>query len=167
MPSPLTRQDYLDRVSTRVTGARAQDRLDRVSLCLPTAEDEQRLREMLEGFLHSTNGYAGLLRVVDLSEAKAVFTEPGFTIQNWHYDRLAQVVLFNLRRGRHEALSAALTQAYRPELATGKDDRDAEIFLDEGLGWFLSSSSLGRLLKGKQVQLTAQEKLVFSSFQFF
>ena len=167
MARPLTRQDYLERVAARVTGARAQDRLDRVGSCLPTAEDEQRLREMLEGFQQSTNGYAGLLRVVDLAQAKAVFTEPGFTIQNWHYDRTAQVVLFNLRRGRHEALSAALTQAYLPDLATGNDDRDAEIFLDQGLGWFLSTSSLGRLLKGKQVQLTTQEKLVFSSFRFF
>lgn len=90
-----------------------------------------------------------------------------FAVQNWHYDRTVQALLVNLRRGVHEALSAVLLQAYRPALVSHNPGTDAERFLDEGLGWFRSTSSLGRVLKGRKVRLTAQEQQAFGSQRFF
>lgn len=163
VPSPLSYDDYLARVGHHAT----PEAVDGVRRFLTSKADRERLEEMLEAMHGGEQGYPGLVHVFDTSQIKAVLEHPPFAIQNWHFDRSAGALLVNLRRGVHEFLSAALLHAYRPDRATGNCGVDAERFLDEGLGWFKSSSSLGRVLKGAGIVLTAQEKRAFSSQPFF
>lgn len=159
----LSYADYLQ----RVTQASSEEAAGRLVRFFPTPADEERIEGLLEGFGESERGYPGLVHVYDLGQAKAFFESMPFAVQNWHYDRTAQALLVNLRRGVHEALSAVLLQAYRPALVSHNPGTDAELFLSEGLGWFRSTSSLGRVLKGQKVRLTAQEQQAFGSQRFF
>lgn len=159
----LTYEDYL----ARVAQAASPERAAAVERFLTSPAERERLQGLLEAFDEGEQGYPGLVHVYDLAQTKSFFEQLPFAVQNWHYDRTAQAVLVNLRRGVHEALSATLLKVYRPELATPDHTKDAERFLDEGLGWFRSTSSLGRVLKGKKVRLTAQEQQAFGRQRFF
>lgn len=165
----LTQQDYLDRVASHLGASADPYCLKDLAVHLPSEESMARQRENLEGFLiDPQEGHAGLLELYDLADAQSALSRPGFKVQNWHYDRTAQVLLINLRRGVHEALSAALFRAYRPAPGRRRNhEEEAELFLSEGLGWFRSTSSLGRALKGEGVRLSAQERAAFTGIEFF
>jgi hypothetical protein len=90
-------------------------------------------------------------------------------MDSWLYDRVTGVVILNLERGHHESFSSILQKLYTAAplgFSTMKqDERDAERFLEEGHGFLLSSRGR-RPLKGESIRLTAQEKAVFSSYEF-
>ena len=161
-PSSFSPAEYLRCVSERA-GVSADSPtlcgLERLFL------SEQRLEALLlqlEGFgVNPGQGHPGLLKVCTLPQALVLFSNPHFQINNWHYDRTAGVVLVNLKRGVHESLSAQLLAVYQPSRTTPSVEENAERFIDEGLGWFVSSSSIGKLLKGPNVSMSAQEKTVF------
>jgi hypothetical protein len=108
-------------------------------------------------------GRSGLLQIFPLEQAKEALDRPEFKTENWHYDRTAGVLLINLEMGVHEHLSAALYKAYKEPNTPWRIEQCAEQFIESGLGWFKSSSSYGRALKGKDVKLTFQETAVFGS----
>ena len=159
----LSSKHYLQRVA-QVAGLEAAQRLERF---LPTQADLERIGELLEAFGEHPPGYPGLVKLYDLSHAQAALAQPPAGLLNWHYDRTTQVLLVNLRRGVHEALSAALLATYQPTLATGDVAVDAERFLKQGLGWFRSTASRGRALKGEGIALNPQERRAFESQSFF
>lgn len=161
----LTRDDYISRVSAKVAGGNAELKISDVVRCLPSDEAMARKRESLEAFqLDPDAGHDGLLIVVDLAEAKSLLGHCGFNTHNWHYDRIVGCVLVNLQRGRHEALSAALYRAYVDGSDSLSREDCAEKFIEDGLGWFRSAASIGRLLIGHNVRMTAQERAVFEQF---
>lgn len=135
--------------------------------CFPKPDQMQDLREMVEEFgLDPDGGREGLVEIYPLAEAHAAFGRSGFKCYNWHYDRVAGYVIMNLRKGVHEHLSAALWQCAHPEftqpfVSIDETEDMAEKFIEEGLGFFRSTASYGRAMKGKDVKLTAQEKTVF------
>jgi hypothetical protein len=163
----LSKSEYLERVRQRAApGPNVDQRIAAVQRCLPTDESEENLRDTMDTFgFDPACGRAGLLEIVPLPSAKAALAREDFKVENWHYDRTAGCLLINLRSGRHESLSAALYTAYRAEdtFSRVEMERAAERFIDEGLGWFKSSSSFGRALKGKAVQLTVDEAAVFGT----
>lgn len=159
----LSSNHYLQRVA-QVAGPEAAQRLERF---LPTQADLERIRELLEAFGEQPPGYPGLVKLYDLAHVQPALAQPPAMLLNWHYDRTVQVLLVNLRRGVHEALSAALLATYQPTLVTGDVAVDAERFLEQGLGWFRSTASRGRALKGEGVALNPQERLAFGSQGFF
>jgi hypothetical protein len=159
----LSKDEYIDLVRARAAaGPYLEERLTLVRSKLPSDEREANLRETMEVFqFDPKSGRAGLLQIVPLGSAKAALERDGFKVENWHFDRTAGCLLINLQGGRHEALSAALYDAYRGSEPTRNLATSAELFIDEGLGWFRSSSSFGRALKGSGVKLTSQEETVF------
>ena len=165
---PLSKAVYLQRVTARArTQPCAEERLARLAALLGTPAEEARLLELVTELAGQdpARGHEGLCVIVPLESARGWLHHPTFTVRNWHYDRTAASVLLNLKRGRHESLSAVLHQLY----VNSMDDTAtaAERFLDEGLGWFRSSTSLGRLLKGRAVRMTAQERVVFGGIPVF
>jgi hypothetical protein len=166
----LSTDEYLARVAEQIpASAEAEYRLDRIRSCLPSSKAMDRLRETLEGFLfEASSGHAGIVQIYDLRGVPAALNRKHFDVKNWHYDRTAAALLINLSRGVHESLSAALYIAYSADCDLYLDQSlAAEKFIDEGFGWFRSTSSYGRALKGKDVQLTAQERHAFSGVSFF
>ena len=160
---PLSREDYC---ASLLAHDVSQEAAESVLRLLPDEARAADLREALEAMTPERleQGYPGLLIMARLNGVDAWLRNPTVKLFNWHHDRTAGVFLGNLKRGVHEALSAALLRAYQPDLANGYYDADdAEAFLEQGLGWFRSSSSYGRMLKGENVVLTAQEKLAFRS----
>lgn len=162
----MERQQYLNTVSQRSGFSLDSEPMRSLALLLPTDEEHQSQVDCLkDGFmLDPHSGHPGLVIYASLPEALKLFENPSFSIDNWHYDKTAGVVLINLRRGTHEFLSTALLALYLPSNASENQDKDAESFLHEGLGWFLSSSSFGKLMKSKNVSMSAQEKRVFSGW---
>lgn len=168
--SGISRAEYVARARTKAKKGLSQDALEeRVSALLSvldTKEREVRVREIAESFLVDVEqGYEGILLIVPLSSVKKVLEADSFKAANWHYDRTAGVMLVNMNRGRHEHLSGVLHQLY-----VGTDpqiESAAEKFIDEGLGWFKSSASFGRMLKGENVKMNAQERTAFSSVASF
>lgn len=162
----MDKQEYFNRVLTL-----SQQPSDSVAFNLflksfPTMEKTESLLEKLEAFgVDARLGYQGLIEFCSLPEALARFNTPSLNLNNWHYDRKAEVVLINCLRGSHESFSAKLLALYAPEKATQNPDMDSETFLHEGLGWFMSSSSLGYLQKSEAVSMTAQEKRVFNQWK--
>jgi hypothetical protein len=106
-------------------------------------------------------GCVGLVVIVPLEAAAQVLTAATYDVWNWHYDRTTQHLLVNLQRCRHELLSANLHKIYVG--SEQNTETAAERFIDEGLGWFKSSASRGRMLIGRNVTLTAPENLAFES----
>jgi hypothetical protein len=142
-----------------------QDRLSEIKRILGSAEETERLKDIVESFLIDTSeGCEGITALTPLEHVHKVLTSE-YKIKNWHYDRKAECLIINLRRGRHEHLSALLHQIY-----VNTDDTvvtAAEKFIDEGFGWFKSSLSSGRALCGKYVKFTPQEKAAFASVSFY
>lgn len=160
---PITKADYLSKVASLAKARPDLDeRLAELGRVLGSDEDQARLKEMAEGFLIDVdNGYVGILLIVPLGQVHAILSSETFEVGNWHYDRTAECLLVNMRRGGHEHLSGALFKLY-----TGSDDRTelaAERFIEDGLGWFKSSASYGRMLIGDLVRMTAQERAAFKS----
>lgn len=138
--------------------------LDALIRLLGTDDDQERLRDITESFLvDTTRGYVGLLVIVPLEHVHAALTSNHFQASNWHYDRRARCLLVNMRMGRHEHLSALLNRLYQGSL----DDTEgsAERFIEDGLGWFKSSASFGRMLIGEGVRMDAQERAAFASVE--
>jgi hypothetical protein len=158
----LSKQDYLDLVRTYAKPQADLDDLLAIVLGrLPSDESEERLRAAMEAFLFDpASGRAGIVDIVTLSGGAQALRRPGFHVHNWYYDRVSGAILINLRAGVHESLSAALYKVYRGGQALSQEDA-SEKFITEGLGWFRSASSCGRALKGPEVKLNAQEKVVF------
>lgn len=131
---------------------------------IPTAESVEKLSALLEAFGEDLErGYEGLVRVVRLSELpNELRIRPA---KNWHYDRATGFLLVNLRRGKHESLMATLNYLYtgqRLETAVA-----SETYLNDGRGWFKSTASLGRALKGHNVRLSPTEARAFCDFEFY
>ena len=161
----MERSHYLDRVSLHALAHADGEKMRLLNAYLPSDEQRKDHMECFEGFgLDPQSGHAGVVEYCTLPEALKRFQNPAFDVDNWHYDRVSEVVLINLPRGVHEALSAVLLGLYRPESFCGRTADDAENFLHKGLGWFVSSSSFGKLMKSKQVRFNAQEKRVFSGW---
>ena len=121
---------------------------------------------MAEAFMRDVDrGIAGIVWICRLNDVRQLLTNPALELENWHYDRTTQCLIVNLRRGRHERLSALLRELYRG--TKGSQETEAEAFLNEGLGWFLSSASCGRMLKGEDVKLNAQERIAFASVEAY
>lgn len=136
------------------------ERLEELERILGGEEETERLQAIAESFLVDVSkGYVGISVIVPLKAVRSLLTSD-FEIGNWHYDRKAECLLVNLRRGRHEHLSAILHRLYVN--TDNKIETAAEKFIDEGLGWFKSSASFGRMLLGEGVRLNAQEKAAFS-----
>lgn len=162
----MTGADYLARVAAHLSDEDSW-LLDVVTCCLPSSKGMESLTEMLEGFLFDpSEGHAGLLEVHPLDEVHDALSRPGFKVHNWHYDRMAEVLLVNLKRGVHEGLSAALTHVYLPATRSLSQELAAERFISAGLGWFRSTSSCGRALKNPDVILSQRERDAFRSVTF-
>jgi hypothetical protein len=159
----LSKPAYLDIVRA---AAKPQpdlaERLEELDRILGGEEETERLRDMAKSFggVDVSKGYVGISVIVPLKAIHSLLASD-FKIGNWHYDRKAECLLVNLRRGRHERLSAVLHQIYVN--TDNNTETAAEKFIDEGLGWFKSSASYGRMLLGDGVRLTAQEKAAFAS----
>ncbi len=141
-----------------------------VEHCFPSEERMNNIRNgMLAFCMDPRKGRDGLVEFYDISEAKKVLDDRNKNIYNWHYDRKASTLIVNLELGSHEHLCAALYNIYN-NVDTGFIGKDfelaAEKFIDEGYGWFKSTQSYGRALKGKNVKLNTQEKRVFGN-QFY
>ena len=140
-----------------------------IKLCFPNEDEMTRIRELREDFGFDPNsGWEGLVEIYPLSEAKLALERPTFKVWNWQYDRITHHLIINLQKGRHEHLSSALWRLAHPEvgdryIGIKETELNAEKFIEEGLGWFKSTASYGRALKGKNVKLTPQEKMVFGT----
>lgn len=158
----ITKQDYIERVLAKMK-PRPDDPtcVERhLDICLPSDERMSSLTETMELFgLEPKDGRDGLLLCADISEAKSVLTGVKY-LHNWQYDRTTECLLINLNMGRHEHLSALLYKAYTGEWGVSTYDA-AELFITQGLGWFRSTTSHGRALKGRHVTINAQERAVF------
>ena len=158
----LSKSAYLEIVrATARPNPNLSERLEELDRILGGEEETERLRGIAEDFMIDVSkGYVGISVIVPLKSVRSLLASD-FEIGNWHYDRKAECLLVNLRRGRHEHLSAVLHQIYVN--TENNTERAAEKFIDEGLGWFKSSASFGRMLLGDGVRLTAQEKAAFAS----
>lgn len=104
----------------------------------------------------------------EMNEAKAAINDHQL-MDSWVYDRATGVVVLNLNRGAHESFTACLHELYTPAQldfrSFTKSEEAAEQFVEEGMGFVLSSRA-SKPLKGKNVFLTAQEKMVFAGQNF-
>ena len=165
----LSRDEYLDRVRANVSAKDAEaadDAVESIRRRIGTEKEDARLKRGLEAFLLDLDGgHAGLVELYDIGQVRAALSRTAFGLDNWHYDRTSRALLINLRRGSHESLAGALFNAYRGRDAKRHIEQAAEFFVNEGLGWFMSSQA-HRPLKSARVRLDAQEKVAFRSVDF-
>lgn len=164
----ISKESYLQKVRDLavLSGEELHTCLANLTRYIGTAEEEARLAEIAEDFLVDVSkGYVGISLIVPLEGVYALLADDKFDISNWHYDRTAQCLLVNLRAGRHEALNAVLHRIYVG--CNLPEGLAAEKAIDEGLAWFKSSSSYGRMLIGQDVRMTAQERAAFRSVKSF
>lgn len=109
--------------------------------------------------------HPGLAYFFDLTDSKVVLEDDTFT-DNWVYDRPTKTLLVNLKRGSHEGLTSHLYEIHKGErISIGSPD-NSESYLNEGLGFFLSSAS-SFATKGEGIRLNAQEKIIFKTVKFW
>jgi hypothetical protein len=166
----LPREAYLARVRENlpatVSDDFADDAVESIRWRLGSESEDRRLKQGLEAFLlDPEGGYAGIVEIFDIGQARAALARHPYNIENWQYDRTSRAVLVNLRRGSHESLSGALFNAYRGHDAEHRFEHAAEQFIADGLGWFKSSVS-SRPMKAASVRLDAQEKAAFRGVEF-
>lgn len=171
----ITVQEYLQLVSkTSIEyGVQDEDCIEWLSYTLPNEDKMERLRKSMESFcLDPEEGRDGLILIVPLSDFKSqILDNEYFNLENWLYDRVTGYVLVNMEFGSHESVAALLAQAYTSELKRGRirskdQGKYAEEFIERGYGWKCSAGTYGRILKSKDIKLTAQEKIVFKQFVF-
>lgn len=165
----ITQAQYIARVKK---ASKNPQHASSVKLALPTAERKKSLKDSCSAFgFDWKRGRSGIVEIHHLHEAKEALERPDFDIQNWHYDRTTECLLINLELGVHEHLSSSLYQCYvgpdAGEYTSMKKQAEyAERFIEQGLGWFRSTASYGRAMKGSGVVLNAQERAVFKSVGF-
>jgi hypothetical protein len=161
MITKVSKEEYLDVMQSSCLN-KLEDHRVHVRSCLPREDREADLRDMMEAFaMDPDQGRAGILEIYRLVDVREALSRPEFKVENWQYDRTAGMLLLNLNAGVHEHLSAVLYRAYKGGPILAKQKEAAEEFISEGLGWFRSSSSYGRALKGKDVRLNFQERKAF------
>ena len=163
--------EYLERVKAQSIDDNLTEKLALLNDNFPNNNELENIIEHAECFLIDwKNGYLGIPEFYPLEEIKHFFSKTEREVHNWFYDRKAKVLLVNLRMSCHENIAAKLYNLYANKLNDPRSieqiEDAAEALIDEGLAWFKSSSSYGRVLIGKNVKLTADEKLAFSTFTF-
>lgn len=108
-------------------------------------------------------GLPGIVELYDLSEVKRVIDNPLVNLNNFFFDRGTNTFILNMRRGSHESFAALLYCHYNSgEHDFVNPENQAELYLNQGRGFFLSSASKWILI-GRGVKMTAQEKRQFGS----
>ena len=154
--------DYLKIVeSTSCVDSNSSFAFKSLKRILGSEEDLARIKEMADCFcIDVSKGYEGITLIVPLSKVDS-FLNSDTTIFNWCYDRLAGCLVANLKRGVHEYMCGNLYNLYLgQDLEVG---HAAEKFIDDGLGWFKSTASLGRMLIGERTKMNTRESVAFKS----
>lgn len=177
----ITAEQYLERVRAATKAKESDENYYTIDLALrilsnkwdisramENIEAKRELYDMLPASHPMFLKLPGWALFFELGEAKVALDDDNL-MDSFIYDRTTGIVILNISRGGHESFTAGLYQLYTPEFlgfrSMKEDDRNAEQFIEEGMGIVLSSRA-SRPMKSKNLRLTAQEKIVFSRFTF-